>query len=55
MCVFEFSEKYNDIKCDDCPATGICNSNGTMVDEIKELISNCIKYENETNTDNEIK
>ena len=37
MCVFEFSEKYNDI----------CSSNGVIVDAIKKLVSDCIKYENE--------
>ena len=47
MCVFEFSEKYNEIKCDDCPATDICSSNGVIVDAIKKLVSDCIKYENE--------
>ena len=47
MCVFEFSEKYNEIKCDNCPATDICNSNGAIVDAIKKLVSDCIKYENE--------
>ena len=43
----EFSEKYNEIKCDDCPATDICSSNGVIVDAIKKLVSDCIKYENE--------
>lgn len=47
MCVFDFSEKYNEIKCEKCPATDICNSNGVIVDSIKKLISDCIKYEND--------
>lgn len=47
MCVFEFSEKYNEIKCRSCPAADICSSNGVIVDSIKKLISDCIKYENE--------
>lgn len=47
MCVFDFSEKYNEINCDGCPASDICTSNGVIVDEIKKLISDCIKYEND--------
>ena len=47
MCVFEFSEKYNEIKCEECPATDICNSTGVIVDSIKKLVSDCIKYEND--------
>lgn len=46
MCVFEMSEKYNEISCDKCPATDICNSNGVIIDSIKKLISDCIEYEN---------
>lgn len=51
MCVFEFSENYSEIKCEKCPASDICNSNGIIVDSIKKLIMDCIKYDNECGED----
>lgn len=46
MCVFNESCVCNEITCDKCPATDLCNSNGAIADEIKKMISDCIAYEN---------
>lgn len=46
MCVFYDSCVSNEIPCDKCPATDLCNSNGVIVDEIKKVIQECIAYEN---------
>lgn len=46
MCVFNDSCVFNEITCDKCPATDLCNSNGIITEEIKRLIENCIAYEN---------
>lgn len=46
MCVFDDSCVVNEITCDKCPATDLCNSSGEITDGIKKLIKDCINYEN---------